>query len=44
VPGSIRDLWRTDPNDELPAVVLSLVQLKKQGGRIIEAWNVEKAA
>jgi DNA-binding transcriptional regulator YiaG len=40
----VRDPWRTDPDCELPVVALSLVQLKEQGGPIIEAWNVEKAA
>ncbi|SRR5258708_5581635 len=36
--------WRGDPNCEPPTVVLSLVQLKEQGGPIIEAWNVKQAA
>jgi hypothetical protein len=41
----VRDPWRTDPDCELPAVALSLVQLKEQGsGSIVEAWNVKQAA
>jgi DNA-binding transcriptional regulator YiaG len=41
----VSDPWRADPKHELPAVVLSLVQLKEQGsGSIIEAWNVKQAA
>jgi hypothetical protein len=39
-----RDPCRADPNRQLPAVTLSLVQLQEQGGPIIEAWNLGKAA
>ena len=42
---NVGDPWRTDPDHELPAVELSLVQLKEQcSGSIIEAWNAKKVA
>jgi DNA-binding transcriptional regulator YiaG len=41
----VSDPWRATPDYELPAVTLSLVQLKEQGsGSIVEAWNVKQAA
>jgi DNA-binding transcriptional regulator YiaG len=42
---TVHDPWRVDTNYQVPAVELSLVQLKELcSGSITEAWNAKKAA
>jgi DNA-binding transcriptional regulator YiaG len=41
----VRDPWKVDPNYQMPAVDLRLIQLKRQpSGSITEAWNTKIAA
>ena len=40
----VRDPWRANPDYQVPAIVLHLIQLKEQSGSIIETWNAKLAA
>jgi hypothetical protein len=41
----VLDPWKVDPNYQMPAVELRLIQLKQQpSGSITEAWNAKIAA
>jgi DNA-binding transcriptional regulator YiaG len=40
----VLDPWRLDPDYNVPAIELRLLNLKEQSGGIIEAWNMKKAA
>jgi DNA-binding transcriptional regulator YiaG len=40
----VRDLWKVDPDYQVPPVVLHLIQMKEQSGSIIETWNDRRAA
>jgi len=39
----VSDPWKVDPNYEVPAVCLKLINLK-EAGAIIETWNAKLAA
>jgi DNA-binding transcriptional regulator YiaG len=40
----VRDPWKSNPDYQVPSIVLHLIQLKEQSGSIIETWNAKQAA